>query len=123
MANKINLDPALGSALVSSISELCNGMLNEIAKRAYDSAMLLGNNNTSQQFEEKFMQFQSAYNSNIFPALMAVQDTFKAHTNYAELQEAMKVDTSVDQSTAGLAAADGLGAAKSKIQTLTDLIS
>lgn len=123
MANGINLDPQLGVELVNTLSQLCDGVLNEIAKQAYADAQLLGQNATTAEFEEKFMAFQQQYNTNVFPAFISIQDTFKEFTNYAELQAAMKVDQSVDQSSAGMAAAEGLGAARSQIGQLSDMIS
>lgn len=123
MANNINLDPALGKELVDSVSNLCNGVLNTYAKQAYGDSQLLGDNAVTSQFEDKFQEFQKQYNDSIFPALERVQQTFKDHTNYAELQEQMKISTDVDRSTAGMAQAEALGSAQAQISSLTDLIS
>lgn len=119
----INLDPQLGADLVKQVQEICDGYLNDIAKTAFEHCQLLGDNAVVSQMEEKFMSFQTQYNQNIFPAFTSCAEVYKAHTNYAELQEQMKADTSVDQSSAGMAAAEGLGAATKKIGDLTDLIS
>ena len=119
----INLDPQLGRDLISTVSDLCDGIVNEMAAKAFEHVQLLGQNATTAEFEEKFMNFQSQYNGKIFPAFTTVQDTFKEHTNYAELQEQMKIDQSVSTAASGMQAAEGLGAVRQQLASATDLIS
>lgn len=119
----MKLDPELGRELVAAISELCDDTINAIAVKAFQHTKMLGENTVTQQLEEKFMTFQKQYNDVVFPAFLQAQETLKEFTNYAELQAAFQANTDVDHSSSGASAAENLGAQRSNVQKLTDLIS